>query len=178
MKASAYIATSLDGFIAREDGDIDWLHSAGGSDEKEDYGYADFMASVDALIMGRNTFETALGFGAWPYTGKRVVVLSSRPMSIPDDLADTVAASSAPPLALLSDLEKQGINHVYVDGGKTIQGFLRAGLINELTITRIPILIGKGIPLFGTLDRDIRLTHLHTQAYATGLVQSKYVIVS
>ena len=177
MKASVYIATSIDGFIAREDGDIDWLHSSDYSSGSEDYGYKDFMASVDALVMGRNTFEKVLTFGEWPYGGKHVVVLSGRSVSIPTELSSSVEASSSDPVELLANLEQRGIKHVYIDGGKTVQSFLRAGLINELIITRIPRLIGSGIPLFGALDRDLSLKHIGTHSYSSGLVQSKYEVV-
>ena len=176
MKASVYIATSLDGFIARTNGDVDWLQgsSRGGG---EDYGYEGFMASVDALVMGRNTFEKVLTFDRWPYGSKRVVVLSHHSLDIPTELASSVEASSSDPTELLSSLEQQGIGHVYIDGGKTVQSFLRAGLIDELIITRIPRLIGDGIPLFGLLDRDVVLKHIGTQSYDSGLVQSRYEVV-
>ena len=95
MKASVYIATSLDGYIAREDGDTDWLHSSGSGGGDEDYGYEDFTASVDVLIMGRNSFEKAMRFSDWPYSSKHVVVLSSRPVSIPAELSNSVEASSS-----------------------------------------------------------------------------------
>lgn len=177
MKASVYIASSLDGYIAREDGDIDWLHSSDNNDASEDYGYEKFIGSVDALIMGRNSFEKVLSFDKWPYDDKCVVVLSSHSVAIPDELKTSVESSMLEPSALLVALESRGINHVYIDGGKTIQSFLRAGVISDFIITRIPILLGGGIPLFGSLDRDINLKHISTQSYSSGLVQSKYEVV-
>ncbi len=175
-KASAFIATSLDGFIARQDGNLDWLHfdSSG-----EDYGFHDFMRAVDTLVMGRGTYQKVLTFGEWPYEGTPVVVLS-RTLSQsdrPEHLAGRVDITSETPLALVARLGAAGIKHLYVDGGQTIQSFLSAGLIHELIISRIPVLIGDGIPLFGPLAEDIKLVHLETKTFASGLVQSRYRVV-
>ncbi|ACL74249.1 dihydrofolate reductase family protein [Thioalkalivibrio sulfidiphilus] len=172
MRASVFIATSLDGFIAREDGGIDWLPAFG----KEDYGYQAFFDSVDVLVMGRNTYELARGFGAWPYGDTPVVVLSHRGVEIPPDLAATVECLAAPPGEVLERLAARGLRHAYIDGGKTIQGFLSEGLIDELTLTRVPVLLGRGIPLFGPLAGDVYLEHLETRSYPDGLVQSRYRI--
>jgi dihydrofolate reductase len=177
MKVSIYIATSLDGFIARENGDLDWLPGSDGEMGHEDYGYQDFMDSVGVMVMGRNTYEQVLSFGKWPYGEKQVVVLSSHLIPIPDELAKTVEVRSGDPTELVQGLGKTGIKHLYVDGGKTIQRFLRAGLINEITITRIPVLIGSGISLFGDLPKDIELTHIKTTSYENGFVQSKYAVI-
>jgi dihydrofolate reductase len=129
IKASVFIATSLDGFIARENGDLDWLTGAQSASTEQDYGYQDFMDAVDTVVMGRNTFELASTFAAWPYGGKRVVVLSSRPSAVPPHLADGVEWLSMPPRRLVEWLAARGAAHLYVDGGKTIQGFLGADLI-------------------------------------------------
>jgi dihydrofolate reductase len=171
MKASVFIGTSLDGFIARVNGDFDFLPPGGG----EPHGYDEFMATVDMLVMGRKTFETVLAFDAWPFGEKPVVVLSTRPLG-PTPAGAMVERMSGPPAEIVSQLEARGIGHIYVDGGITIQRFLRAGLIDRLIITRVPVLIGTGIPLFGELDRDIVLTHVATRQYASGLVQSEYVV--
>lgn len=168
-ETAVFIATSLDGFIARPDGRLDWLPEP---DEAEDYGYAAFMASVDVLVMGRTTFDVVRSFGSWPYGGTRVVVLTRRPL--PDDLPPTASGSSLEPEPLLRQLGADGIQRVYVDGGRTIQRFLRAGLIGELIVTRVPVLLGEGIPLFGTLPHDVPLTHVETKSFANGLVQSRY----
>jgi dihydrofolate reductase len=177
MKASVYIATSLDGFIARPDGGLDWLPGIGGAETGEDYGYRQFMDSVDCLVMGRSTYEVVLGFGGeWPYSEKPVVVLSSRPVDIPDRLADTVEWMSGPPTEVVQRLAERGAGHLYVDGGRTIQGFLAAGLIQQLIITRVPVLIGEGIPLFGPIPHDIKLRHIETRSFANGLVQSRYEV--
>ncbi len=177
MKISLYIATSLDGFIARENGDLDWLPGSDGQSDGEDYGYQQLMASVDTLIMGRNTYEMVLSFGAWSYGEKRVIVLSSRELEIPAHLADTVQARSSSPAELADELHETGAQHIYIDGGKTIQGFLQADLVDEMIITRIPVLLGSGIPLFGVLDHDRKLRHLQTSSFPNGFVQSKYEIL-
>lgn len=172
LRASVFIATSLDGFIARPDGGLDWLPTEG----VEDHGYDAFIASVDALVMGRNTFETVLSFGGWHYGKKPVFVLTSRPLSAPlpaEAVLDTLAGA---PEEIVVQLEARGFRHVYLDGGITIQRFLRAGLVQRLIITRVPVLIGAGIPLFGFLPHDITLQHVGTREFAGGLVQSEYSI--
>ena len=171
MTVSVFIATSLDGFIARPNGDLDWLPA-----DAEPHGYDEFIAGVDALVIGRKTFETVLSFGAWPYGDKRVVVLSSRPVDLSAAGGGLVEQMAGPPAEIVSQLAARGAHHLYVDGGITIQGFLRAGLIQRLIITRIPVLIGDGIPLFGTLPRDMRLRHVATRHYPSGLVQSEYEV--
>ena len=173
MKASVFIGTSLDGFIARENGDLDWLPKPSGS---EDYGYEEFAATVDAIVMGRNTYEKVLTFGEWPYPKKPLIVLSHAPLTIPAQLT-SVETMSGSPAEIVSRLSKRGLKHLYIDGGKTIQGFLETGLINELTITRVPVLIGRGIPLFGPLQQDVLLRHIETRQFSDGLVQSRYEVV-
>lgn len=177
LKLSVFIATSLDGYIARPDGGIDWLNQANAAvPEGEDCGFAGFMATVDVLVMGRNTFEQVLGFGEWPYGATRVVVLSRKGVEIPVELADRVSTSAEEPAQLVARLAAEGARNFYIDGGKTIQAFLVAGLINELTITTIPVLLGEGVPLFGPLESDVDLTHVATNAYPFGFVQSRYRI--
>jgi dihydrofolate reductase len=173
MNASVFIATSLDGFIARSNGDLDWLPPGGG----EPHGYDEFMATVDALVIGRKTLETVLGFEAWPYGQKPVFVLSTRTLA-PTPLGAVVERMSGDPADIVSRLAARGIRHAYVDGGITIQRFLQAGLIQRLIITRVPILLGAGIPLFGPLERDIVLRHVATRQYASGLVQSEYTVTT
>jgi dihydrofolate reductase len=169
VKASVFIATSLDGFIARTNGDIDWLPT-----DAEEHGYEAFIASVDALIIGRKTYQTVLAFDTWPYGEKPVFVLSTRALALAPPGA-VVEHMSGAPAEILSQLDARGVRHVYVDGGITIQRFLQAGLIQRLVITRIPVLIGSGIPLFGPLQGDIALRHVATRQYASGLVQSEYL---
>jgi dihydrofolate reductase len=172
MNASVFVGTSLDGFIARANGDFDFLPAGGG----EEHGYSAFMATVDALVIGRNTFEKVLTFDAWPYGDKPIIVLSSRALA-PVPPGAVVERMSGPPAEIVSRLAARGLRHIYVDGGITIQRFLRAGLIQRLIITRVPVLVGDGIPLFGPTDRDIALKHVETRQYASGLVQSEYVVV-
>jgi dihydrofolate reductase len=171
VKASVFVGTSLDGFIARTDGSLDFLPAGGG----EPHGYNEFMATVDALVIGRKTYETVLNFDAWPYAKKSVFVLSSRPLALAPGGA-LVEHMSGPPAQIVSELAARGIQHIYVDGGITIQGFLRAGLIQRLIITRVPVLIGNGIPLFGDTTHDIAVRHTATRQYASGLVQSEYEV--
>jgi dihydrofolate reductase len=171
VKTSVFIGTSLDGFIARADGALDFLPPGGG----EPHGYDEFMATVDALVIGRKTFETVLTFDTWPYAEKAVFVLSTRPLATPPPGA-VVERMAGAPADIASQLEARGVKHIYVDGGNTIQRFLQAGLIQRLIITRVPVLIGSGIPLFGALDHDLSLTHVATRHYASGLVQSEYVV--
>jgi dihydrofolate reductase len=172
MKASVFIATSLDGFIARADGALDWLPPGGG----EPHGYEEFMATVDALVIGRKTFETVLTFDSWPYGEKPVFVLSTRPLA-PAPVGAVVECMSGAPAEIVSQLAARGIRHVYVDGGITIQRFLEAGLIQRLIITRIPVILGSGIPLFGPVGRDITLRHVATREYPS-FVQSEYVVAA
>lgn len=174
MMISVFIGTSVDGFIARPNGELDFLPVDGG----EPHGYDEFMASVDTLVIGRKTFETVLAFPLWPYGKKRVVVLSSRPIDFSGVRGGTVELMAGSPAEIVAKLEASGAHHLYVDGGVTIQGFLRAGLIHRLVITRVPVLIGEGIPLFGQLPHDVRLRHVATRQYATGLVSSEYQVIA
>jgi dihydrofolate reductase len=171
IKASVFVGVSVDGFIARTDGSLDFLSPGG-----EPHGYEEFMATVDALLIGRKTYETVLAFDAWPYGEKPVFALSSSPLA-PAPAGALVELMSGDPAEIMSQLTDRGFKHVYVDGGITIQGFLRAGLIQRLIITRVPVLIGEGIPLFGATERDIALKHVATRQYASGLVQSEYEVM-
>jgi len=175
---SVFIATSLDGYISRPDGDIDWLNDAESPGEGDDCGFGEMFASVDALVMGRNTFEKVLEFGLdkWPYGDKAVIVLSRNLTEIPKQLQATVSMTKGSPKELISELNGKGYRQIYLDGGKTIQAFLRNGLVNDLTITTIPILIGRGRSLFGELEIDIKLRHLQTQSWKNGFVQSRYEV--
>jgi dihydrofolate reductase len=174
MTASVFVGTSVDGFIARRNDDLDFLPEGGG----EPHGYDEFMTTVDAVVIGRKTFEKVLTLGPWPYGAKRVVVLSSRPVDLSAAVGGVVEQMAGPPAEIVSRLAASGAHHLYVDGGVTIQRFLRAGLIQRLIITHVPVLIGDGIPLFGALPRDIRLRHVATRHYPSGLVQSEYVVVA
>lgn len=172
MRASVFIAASLDGFIAREDGALDWLPMGTG----EDHGYDAFISSVDAIVMGRNTFEKVLTFGSWPYGSKPVIVLSGNTEQAKVPGGAVCEQMGGTPNDVVARLAERGMRHLYVDGGITIQRFLDAGLIQSIIITRIPVLLGSGIPLFGALSPDIQLDHVDTRSYASGLVQSEYTI--
>lgn len=172
MTASVFIATSVDGFIARPNGALDWLPEQ----DVEPHGYDEFIASIDALVMGRKTFETVLSFGEWPYGSKPVVVLSSHPADIIAPDGAVCEAMAGTPSEVVTRLAERGLRHLYVDGGVTIQGFLAAGLIQRMIITHIPVLLGSGIPLFGFVDHDVRLAHVATRTFANGMVQSEYSI--
>jgi len=174
MTVSVFIGTSLDGFIARPNGALDFLPEDGG----EPHGYNEFIATIDAIVMGRNTFETVLAMSPWPYDKKRVVVLSSRPIdfSAVEGKEGKVEQMSGTPAEIIAQLAATGARNLYIDGGITIQRFLRAGLVQRLIITRVPVLIGEGIPLFSTLPHDIHLRHISTKSYPSGLVSSEYRI--
>ena len=174
MKISAYIATSLDGFIARKDGGLDWLPP--GSDGSEDYGYAEFMSTVDHIVMGRNSFEKVITFSEWPYD-KKVIVLTSRDLPLPPELANKVEALHLSPRELIHEMDIRGAKGIYLDGGVTIQRFLREGLVDEMTITTIPILIGDGLPLFGSLEKDVKLELIKSQSFKNGFVQNRYKVM-
>lgn len=173
MKASVFIAATLDGFIARKNGGLDWLDEYNGG--PDDYGYAKFMKSVDALAMGRKTYEKVIAFKGWSCP-KPVIVLSSRRLTVPRRLAGSIEMMKGSPAQVAARLARRGMKDVYVDGGKTIQGFLRAGLIRRVVITTVPILLGSGIPLFGTLARSVKLRHKKVRRFENGLVQNEYEI--
>jgi len=171
MRISVFVGTSLDGFIARRDGSFDFLPEDG-----EPHGFPEFFASVDALVIGRHTFETVLAFPEWPYGSKRVVVLSSRKLDL-SKAAGTVEQMSGEPADIVAALAAGGVQHVYLDGGLTIQRFIRAGLVDRVIVTRVPVLIGEGIPLFGPVDRDLQLRHVDTRTFRNGFVQSEYELI-
>ncbi|TDW17355.1 dihydrofolate reductase family protein [Kribbella kalugense] len=168
--AAVFIAVSLDGYIARPDGSIDWLTERG--EHAGDTGYDEFMASIDTVVLGRNTYELALDFDAWPYDGKQVEVLST---TLDPDADERIIVHRTLE-ALVETLNDRGARRVYTDGGQVIQTFLRAGLLDELTITTAPVILGTGIPLFGPVTADIPLTHNATRTLKAGFTQSDYTI--
>lgn len=172
MANFVFIATSIDGYIAKKDGDISWLESIS-NPEKVDFGYADFMERIDAIVMGRHTFEKVMLFDAWPYA-KKVFVLSSTLNHAPQKLLDKVEIINAKPIELIKYLRKLGMSNLYIDGGKTIHSFLKLKLIDEMIISTLPVVLGDGIPLFGKQDYPIEFEHLETIAYKGGLVQTRY----
>ena len=173
MPVSVFCGVSVDGFLARRDGSLDFL-DAGGA---EPHGYEEFIATVDTVVWGRNTYDFVRPFKSWPYPPKmRVVVLSHRPLEEPAS-GWKIEHMSGEPTEIIGKLAATGANHLYVDGGKTIQEFLRAGLVDRMIVTRVPVLIGEGIPLFGSLPQDVKLKHIGTREYAGGLVQTEYEVV-
>lgn len=171
MKTTVYIGTSLDGFIARKDGDIDWLMQYG--DESVFSSYEELMERVDTVLMGRHTFEKVCSFSTWPYQ-KEIHVLSKTLEAVPATLTGKVNLLSAGPAEALDHLSGKGFTAVYIDGGRLIQSFLQADLVDELIISTVPLLLGDGISLFGLLQADLAFRHIKTKSFATGLVMSFY----
>lgn len=183
MKSSVYIATSVDGFIAKRDGNVDWLHTAGNLEANmgtEDMGFKAFMDSVDCMIMGRKCMEMISNMNLtpeqWFYGDMRIVVLSNTVTVAPDNLKGKVEMYSGDLNHLVVSLEQEGYKHAYIDGGKTIQSFINLQLIDQLIITKIPILLGEGIPLFGKTFKDIKLEKAEASVFANDFVQVKYSV--
>ena len=173
MTNYVYIATSLDGFIATGDGGLDWLDEIP-NPEQIDYGYAEFIKSIDAIVMGRNTFEKVLTFAQWIYD-KPVFVLSNGLTKLPENIQGQAEIVRGDIKKLITQLNQKSYTNLYIDGGKVIQSFLQADLIDEIIITRIPILLGKGIPLFGKLEQHLQFRHKKTEIYNNILVKSYYI---
>ncbi|MGD0588438.1 MAG: dihydrofolate reductase family protein [Thermoplasmata archaeon] len=173
MRLSVFVGVSVDGFLARKDDRLDFLFQK----PDVDNGYDDFIATVDSLVIGRGTFEVVRGFKVWPYGKRPVIVLSHTPRRVRVPSGTNCEVMSATPKQVVAHLAKRGVKHIYVDGGKTIQGFLRAGLVQRMIITRVPVLIGEGIPLFGLVPRDVRLKHVKTRTFRNGMVQTEYRVV-
>jgi dihydrofolate reductase len=176
MKISVYIATSLDGFIARKDGNIDWLIEADDSGGDDDFGFKEFFDTTDCLVMGRNTMEKVLSFGEWPYEDKLVIVLTNTLKEVPSELVGKIELYHGSIEELVKKLESAGHKHLYIDGGKTIQSFINADLLTDLTITKIPVIIGEGLPLFSKTKHDIKLSHIETRVHDCGFVKSIYEV--
>ena len=172
MKLSVFCGVSVDGFLARPNHALDFLDAGG----QEPHGFEEFYDSVDVVVIGRKTFEVVLTFGKWFYGKKPVVVLSGRPLDFSSIEKGVVEQMSGEPAEIAAKLKACGFKHAYIDGGITIQRFLAAGLIDRLVITRVPVLIGEGVPLFGPLPRDVGLRHVATRCYGGGLVQSEYEV--
>ncbi|CAA0099526.1 putative protein YyaP [BD1-7 clade bacterium] len=184
MKFSVFIATSVDGFIAKPDGDVAWLHTAGNAEadmaNNADMGMAHYLATVDCLIMGRKCMEVISNMNLtpeqWPYGDIRIIVLSQTLTQAPDNMKGKVEMFGGDLFELVSNLKASGHQHAYVDGGATIQSFINLRLISEMTITRAPVLLGEGIPLFGKTDDDIKLEHACAVAYPNDFIQEKYLV--
>lgn len=176
LQVSMFMASSLDGYIARDNGSLDWLDAANDRvTPGEDCGYSKFMKTVDVLVMGRHTFETVLGFGGkWPYGDKKLIILSSKDLEIPKALLSTVSHSSESPMELYSRLQAEGIERIYIDGGVTVERFLKQKLVNDITLTIIPILLGSGRKYFSDEQTDVNLELVSSHAYEFGFVQLRY----
>ena len=188
MKGTVYIATTVDNKIATPDGGIDFLNDLPPpteDDTKNEYlSFAQLLASVDCMVMGRKTFDKVVSFGKdmWVYGKLKIIVQSRDPakVSIPDHLTETVSTSGEPPNALFERLESEGFKNVYIDGGCTIQRFLEAGLVTDMHLTRVPVLLGDGIDLFGSGGKQntpIKLKATKTFAYSNGMVMTSYEII-
>lgn len=175
ITAHVFIATSVDGFIARPDGGIDWLLQR--DSQAEDHGYQDFMTDKDAIVTGRGTYETVSHMEPWPYDVPTYVLSSSLAGKPPTGQQNKVFFVDLTPKALLAKLERENIQRIYVDGGQVVQSFLREGLVHDMVVTTVPVLIGDGRRLFGTVPKDIDLELISTRAFPSGMVQCKFQVL-
>ncbi len=175
MKNYVYIPQSLDGYIAGPYGELDWLEDIDNS-EQNDFGFSAFMNTVDALIMGKNTFEKVLSFGMWPY-GKPVFVASGSLSSLPSSVEGKAFLLKDSPKDMVTTLHKNGYANLYIDGGAVIQSFLKEDLIDELIVTTVPVLLGNGIPLFGSLPKHVKLKLIDSEILLNQLVKTRYQVV-
>jgi len=184
MKCSVYIATSADGFIATPEGGVDWLHAAGNQDadmsENPDMGFNNFIESVDCMIMGRKCMEVISSFNLtpeqWPYGDTKIYALSHSMKKPPENLLGKVEMYSGDIFKLISQLEAKGFKHAYIDGGATITSFINLQLINEMIITKAPLLLGKGIPLFGEINNTIKLVNSEATAFPNDFIQERFAV--
>ncbi|MFK8038147.1 MAG: dihydrofolate reductase family protein [Crocinitomicaceae bacterium] len=173
-KNTVFIAKSMDGFIADRNGGMDWLQITP-NPRGNDMGYQFFLDEMDAIVMGRKSYETILGFDIdWPYNIP-VFVLSSTLTEVPSELQGKVHFANGQLKEILAGIHEHGFHNLYIDGGITIQNFLKEDLINELIITTIPILLGGGIPLFGDLSVPIRFQCTGTKIFLDAVVQNHFV---
>ena len=177
IRVSVFMAISLDGFIARPDGDVSWLDEYEPMGEGEDGGYGDIFQAVDVMVMGRGSFEKVLEFNDWPYGSKPIIVLSRSLTEFPKELQGSVRIDNSAPEELLEKLAQKGHKHIYLDGGQVVRSFLRQGLVDDLTLTVIPVLLGDGIPLFGKLEKELQLDLLESRSWKNGFAQLKYQII-
>ena len=173
MTRYVYIAQSLDGYIAGKDGDLVWLNNTP-NPENNDFGFSEFISHIDAIVMGRNTFETVQTFGAWPYS-KPVYVISSSLKELHPDYSGKAELLNLKPAEIINHLGKMNLKNLYIDGGKLIQSFLAEDLIDEMIITTLPVLLGEGVPLFGKLQSHMHFTHMKTEVLLESLVKTHFV---
>jgi dihydrofolate reductase len=174
MSNIVFIATSLDGYIADKDGGLDWLQSIP-NPENLDMGWVDLIDRIDALVMGRKTFEKVCSFDCdWPYS-KPVFVLINSMKSMPEEYEGKAEPIKGPLSTVIENIHQKGHKHLYIDGGVTVQNFLKENLIDEMIITIIPILLGGGTPLFGELPKQMEFEHLKTDVFLNAIVQNHYL---
>ncbi|OAN13108.1 diacylglycerol kinase [Photobacterium jeanii] len=174
MSNIVYIATSLDGYIADKDNKIDWLHEIP-NPEGSDMGFGAFMDRIDALVMGRNTLEMVLSFDCdWPYP-KPVFVLSNTLKQVPAGYEDKIFLVSGELEEVVKTINEKGYNSLYIDGGITVQNFLKQDMIDELIITTIPVLLGGGIPLFGELASPLKFKHQESEQLLGCIVKNTFI---
>jgi dihydrofolate reductase len=172
-KNIVFVAKSLDGFIAGKNGELDWLDSTP-NPENIDMGFISLMEEIDAIVMGRITFDMVCSFeGQWPYN-KHIFVLSNSLKEVPEKVKNKASLLKGDVTEILKSIHGEGFHKLYIDGGKTVQHFLAEDLIEELIITTIPILLGDGVPLFSFLPKSLELNHLKTEVFLNQIVQSKY----
>ena len=182
MKCSVYIATSADGYIATTDGGVNWLHTAGDQDadmgDNPDMGFGSFIDSIDCMIMGRKCMEMISSMDLtpeqWPYGDTHIVVLSNTVKEPPENLLGKVEMYSGDIQSLIKKLETNGFKHAYIDGGSTITSFINLKLIDKMTITKAPVLLGEGIPLFGKINQSVKLENAEATAFPNEFIQIKY----
>ncbi|WP_152447688.1 dihydrofolate reductase family protein [Vibrio owensii] len=175
MKVVAYMAQSLDGYIAGVNGELDWLDEIENPD-KNDFGFADFMLSIDALLMGKNTYQKVASFGFWPYE-KTVYIASNSLLHIDSELADKAQLLTGDLPEMLLKLKSEGIKKVYIDGGMLIQNAIDLSVLNEITVTTIPVILGNGISLFGTSNKKTKLKFESSEVLLNQLVKTKYSVI-
>lgn len=176
MTNTIYIAKSLDGYIAKKDNNLDWLNEFP-NPERNDYGFDEFTKRIDAVIIGKNTFEVVLSFGQWMYN-KAVFIISSQLKSVPKNLINKAEILNEKPQSVVNLLNSRGYKNLWIDGGKVIQAFLKARLIHEIIITTVPIILGEGIPLFTKGICEQKYDHHNTEIFSSGLVKSCYKITN
>jgi dihydrofolate reductase len=174
LKTVAYLAVSLDGYIADRNGGVDWLNEIPNPDQS-DFGFAEFMKSVDAIVMGANTFRVVQSFGVWPYE-KPVFVASNSIKEVPEGYEDRISLVQGEVRQILAGIRNSGYERLYIDGGKLIQNCLQAGILDEMIITYIPVALGGGIPLFAEFANSIQFEHKETEVIGIGLVRSRYLV--
>lgn len=172
MPNHVYIAVSLDGFIATKDGGIEWLEAVP-NPTGSDFGFADFTSRMDALLMGRHTFDKIASFGFWPYTIP-VFVLSNTLKVPPKEFEEKIEILSGTPKGVVSKLKDRNFDNLYIDGGQVVQEFLAEDLVDEITITRFPKILGSGIPLFAETEVELDFEHIKTEVLLNQLVKSHY----